>query len=402
MMKISAGILLLSASASAKPTNKALPTEVTAGSDLGRSLLSKARRLDENNDDEVDMTWIAGYSLKFQGCRHHTQMGDDDDEVSVKTVRLAHFRLCPSDSCTSWLGGGCKSGYGDYVVELETFAQAFIEGQKRALESQCEMYMYENCDCQDSDDKGDDFDKDYCEYDCYNDSKNFQNCIDRNPYEEEEEGEREEEFEAERYVECQELEVQNDDDGNNGDDGEDVSYYIGPYCSEKGGDVYLGVFTEETCTTFADDTNGRTTYSTLTGTQLPYSTGSLLTSDCISCIEQQNPNSSNDGDDDGVQLNDKCEELYESAGKCESGLAGKTSEANNNACSYINGIQFTRVNGVVDKALAGSSTTATVFIVLFAGAFAGLAFFAVGLRKKLVAATSAPPLLEKDDNGALA
>ena len=48
---------------------------LTADSALGQSLLSKARLLEEANNEEVDMTWVTGYSLKFQGCHHVQQVG---------------------------------------------------------------------------------------------------------------------------------------------------------------------------------------------------------------------------------------------------------------------------------------------------------------------------------------
>ncbi|EJK73970.1 hypothetical protein THAOC_04382, partial [Thalassiosira oceanica] len=123
---------LVTAAVSAKKSVE-LPTEITANSDLGRSLMSQARRLDDG-EEENDYTWIANYSLKFQGCRHSASLNADadDDSVQVQTSKLAHFRLCPSNSCSSWLGGGCSKGYGDYVVDLATFAKSFVEGQRRS------------------------------------------------------------------------------------------------------------------------------------------------------------------------------------------------------------------------------------------------------------------------------
>ena len=50
---------LVTAAASAKKSVE-LPTEITANSDLGRSLMSQARRLD--GQEENDMTWVANYS----------------------------------------------------------------------------------------------------------------------------------------------------------------------------------------------------------------------------------------------------------------------------------------------------------------------------------------------------
>jgi len=404
-MKIQAITLAATTAATAAKTQ--LPTEISASSLLGRSILSQSRRLDGNDDDEDAYTWIAGYSLKFQGCRHAASFNldaDDEDEVKVQTTKLAHFRLCPSNSCESWLGGGCSSDYGDYVVDLASFAEAYVEGQKRSQEYTCQMYMYENCDCQETDDKDDGFDKEYCEYDCYAASKKMQGCIDRNPYDDDEEDDRDR-FEAQEYVECKEWEIpETDDDANQrrlegDDDAEEIQYYIGPYCSANGGAVYLGMYTDESCTNFADEDSGKTTYKTLSlGQDLPYSSSSLITSDCVSCIEQEDPNRRDEEDDDGaddaIEISDQCGRLYESAGKCESSInlekSGMTSDPNNAACSYINGIKFTKVNGVVDMS---TSKTATFFIVAFAGLFIGLAGVVYKLHKQ-IKGVKASPLLD--------
>lgn len=266
------------------------------------------------------------------------------------------------------------------------------------------MYMYDNCDCTETDDKDDGFNKDYCEYDCYANSKKMASCIDRNPYEEED-GEDDRGFEAQEYAECKEWELpENDDDGANGrrleEEEEEVQYFIGPYCSANGGAVYLGMYTDDTCTNFADTNQGKTTYKTLSGGEdLPFSASSLITSDCVTCIDQEDPNGSSgdeDEEDEGVQVSDQCSRLYESAGKCEGNLksdkAGMTSDPNNAACSYIHGIKFTKSNGIVEMK---SSATFTAFIVAFAGAFIGLAGIVFKLQKQIKEAKTSP-LLEED------
>lgn len=393
---------------------KQLPTEIAANSDLGRSLLSQSRRLDGGEDEDA-MTWIAGYSLKFQGCRHaasYNADADGDEDVKIQTSKLAHFRLCPANSCESWLGGGCSSNYGDYVVDLATFAKTYVEGQRRAQEYQCQMYQYENCDCTEDDDKDDNFNREYCEYDCYANSKNMKDCIDRNPYEEEEEGERERRFEAQEYAECKEWEIpETDDDNANGgrkleeEEEEEVQYFIGPYCAANGGAVYLGLYTDDTCTNFADSNNGKTTYKTLSlGQDLPYSSTSLITSDCVACIEQEDPNrrdeqnENGEEEDNGVEVSGQCMDLYQSAGKCEANInvakAGMTSDPNTAACSYINGIQFTKINGIIEM---HSSKTATFFIVAFAAMFIGLAGIVYKLQDQIKEAKKSP-LLTKEDS----
>ena len=63
-------------SAAARPRKIAsVDSGLPADSKLGMELLSKARLLEEEEaNDEVDITWVAGYSLKFQGCHHIQQV----------------------------------------------------------------------------------------------------------------------------------------------------------------------------------------------------------------------------------------------------------------------------------------------------------------------------------------
>jgi hypothetical protein len=46
---------------------------LAADSKLGMEVLSKARRVDEQQEG-MDITWVSGYSLKFQGCHHVQQV----------------------------------------------------------------------------------------------------------------------------------------------------------------------------------------------------------------------------------------------------------------------------------------------------------------------------------------
>ena len=136
-MKVQQAALLVATATAASAA------DISAASPIGRSLLSQARRLD-GEDEDAASAWLAGYSLKFQGCHHHASLNldaDEDEDVKVQTSKLAHFRLCPSSSCEAWLGSGCAKGYGDYVVDLATFIQAHVEGARRTREFACQMYM---------------------------------------------------------------------------------------------------------------------------------------------------------------------------------------------------------------------------------------------------------------------
>jgi hypothetical protein len=152
----------------------------------------------------------------------------------------------------------------------------------------------------------------------------------------------------------------------------------------------LGLYTDDSCTNFADTSSGRTTYKSLAGTDLPYATTSLITSDCVSCIEVEDLNRRQDevqddayGDDaeDADEVSEQCERLYQSSGKCEMSLSSNSGveSPNNNACSYIGGIQFTKMNGVVVKKM-GAGEKANVFIGLFATMFVGMAAVVYKLR----------------------
>ena len=69
--------------------------------------------------------------------------------------------------------------------------------------------MYENCDCNENDDKDDQFNRETCEWDCFANSKSMGSCIEdaRNPYNDDEgQEDRAERFEAQEYAECKEWE----------------------------------------------------------------------------------------------------------------------------------------------------------------------------------------------------
>lgn len=348
----------------------ALASALKSTSDLGAHVLSQARLLAQNQDDAITYNWVSGYSLKFQGCEAIKQWNDnanDDADVRIATKRLVLFRLCPSDTCSARKAAGCNSGYGDYVVDMDVFVEAWLEAHQQQIETKCQSYLNSNCNCQDSDDKADDFNADYCEYDCFK-KTDMTECIDRNPYVDDQG--QQQQVNMQDYAECKQLNNVNDD-GN--------AYYMGPYCSEQGGAITLGVFNDDACTEFAT-----VSYATITGMQLPFSeSSSIVTADCISCLEQNNDQNGND-QYDADQVRDSCEQLYTYAGKCEAALpSGMVTSPNNNACSFMNGIRVVRKDGIIDTGSSRPSATATAFIVIFAMAFAAMAFYVWYLRARL-------------------
>lgn len=367
-MKFLAALLSLVAGTSA--TMHQL-TDIKADSKMGQALLSQARLVKEE-ENQIDITWAKDYSLKFQGCHSVAQWNadvDDKNDVRIETKRLIRFRLCPTSSCSASDAGGCKSGYGDYIIDMNTYLQAYYDASTAVNEYKC-AEIAANCDCSNAENA------DYCAYDCYVAKNMADICADRNPYEEE--GGNNEKFKLEEYVACGRWENKRRqlNDNNN-------KFYIGPYCAEQGGAIFLGLFTDDSCTTFADEYGGTETYLATTGVALPYSAQSIVGMECISCTEPTEYNVDGDDAADEDVVSENCEKVYSIAGKCESDLAAVSSSPNNNGCSYIEGIKIVRKNGTVESKSSAASKTASVFIGLFVVAFVLLAAYVYYLRTKL-------------------
>jgi len=390
-MTVLAAVLGLSSAKFHGKTQTVTPkASIGATSKVGQKMLSKARRLEENENGEIDYTWVANMALKFQGC-YQTQTWNDEangnEDIRISTQSLVRFRLCPTATCTMENAAGCSSGYGDYIIAMEDYLQAYFEAIEQDQEYNCEYEKtYGDCIC-DKENQGDDFDEDICEYDCYM-GKGMEYCVDRNPYAEEG-AEEEEKMELREMAECRQVEVNNNNGRRKLEDNQ-VQYYMGAYCSESGSSIHLGVFTEETCSQFADEYAGRSTYLSLTGKDLPYGETTMIGTECMSCMEpkevNENENNNNQNDqDDADEVKEACEQLYQAAGKCEANLAsaGTVANPNNYGCNFIEGIKIVRKNGVVVRGAGSKSTTASVFIGLFACSFVLLGGYAYYLKTKL-------------------
>jgi len=351
-----------------------------ATSSFGTTVLSQARRVEENEDQEL--AWLTDYSLKFQGCHHVYQWNEDadeDEDVRLYTKRLIRFRMCPSDTCSLTDAGGCSSGYGDYVVDMQTYVGNYYESSQRALEEECNNYEENVCGCDDGDDDG----NAYCLVNCFKDAGLY-DCIDLMENEE-----NEDQFDVEEYLECAQIEIPEAEEDDNeerrkledGDEEEEVQYYVGPYCSGQGGSIHLGMFTDDTCTTFASSSNGGADlFEELMGYELPYADTSIVSEECFSCTE------ANYDDDDAaaVEVSEVCEIVYETAGKCEYELpSGTVSSKENSACTYIEGIKVIREDGLVLVKPTHANAIATAFTVIFAVAFAAVGFYVWYLRTRL-------------------
>jgi len=360
-------------------------SSISATSKVGAAVMSKARRLDDN--EEIDYTWVANMSLKFQGCYHTQQWNeeaDGEEDVRISTQRLVRFRLCPTDTCSMESAAGCSEGYGDYIIGMEEYLEAYFEAVQQDQEYSCEYEKeYGDCIC-DGENADDGFDEEICEYDCYM-AKGMEYCVDNNPYNDDEE-EEEEEWELQEMAECREYEFENQDNRKLEEE-EEVEYFVGAYCSENGGNIYLGLFTEDTCSQFADEYGGRETFAALSyGKSLPYSDSTMIGTECMSCMEPKDADDNNDNDEeDADEVKEGCEQLYEAAGKCEAGLSssGMVAYPNNYACNFMQGIKIVRKNGAVVRGAGTQNTTASVFIGLFACSFVLLGGYVYYLKTKL-------------------
>ena len=202
-----------------------------------------------------------------------------------------------------------------------------LQAQQEHNEWMCEYYEYQaNCDGQQNNNNGGRrLDEEMCLWDYLSAIEGFDpyTCVDKNPYNDDEA--EEEAFDFADWMECAEAKIENqngNNNNNNNNNGEEVQYFMGPYCSDNGGAIYLGLFTDDQCTIFADEYGGKETYYTLSGGQtMPFYATSVIDYDCISCKEPEDFN--NDGNDaeDADEVIEVCEQIYAQAGKCETELA---------------------------------------------------------------------------------
>eukprot|EP00522_Entomoneis_paludosa_P009469 CAMPEP_0172441570 /NCGR_PEP_ID=MMETSP1065-20121228/2115_1 /TAXON_ID=265537 /ORGANISM="Amphiprora paludosa, Strain CCMP125" /LENGTH=384 /DNA_ID=CAMNT_0013191021 /DNA_START=55 /DNA_END=1209 /DNA_ORIENTATION=- len=376
-MKLAAVILAAVASTAA--------AKGLSGTKRVSKLLESARRLNQE-EEEQDMSWAVDFSVKYQGCHHIKQWNaeaNEQEDVRIATKRLVRFRMCPSDQCSASAAGGCQSGFGDYIVDMDTFLNMYWEAKEQDKEIGCQNYINEYCEpeCENANDD------ESCQYNCLFNA-GLEECIEGDANGED--GDQQEAIEVDQFFECQQLEPAQDEDGNQQEEydenGDVINYFAGPYCSEQGGAIKIGVFTDDQCTEFS----GKSFYQ-ITGYELAYTEESIVEEGCRSCKEAEEydanaayENNNGEEEEEAAEPRQLCDELYRSAGKCETYL-GETlgGDINENACNYMKGIKMVRTDGLLDVSDARPSAVATAFIVIFAMAFAAMAFYVWYLRTRL-------------------
>lgn len=352
-------VLSLVVGASATAINSAngdIPVEST----VGQTLLKNARKLSNNNNgqaqyngnyqevnwDDIDTSYLATYSIKFQGCHHVQQWNFDangEEDIKILTQRLVRFRLCPANACSAGASFGCDSNYGDYIVDMETYVGAYLDQMQSEYLNQQGGYS------------GQGGQRDLSNQNQYKYNINIGD-----------------------YMQCAQMEAQNANrelanNNNNGNNAayyyedEDISYFIGPYCAEQGGEIRLGVFLDDTCSVFASE--GLDSFKTAhNGMDLPYSSHSMVNLNCIACGAYG-------------EVKEMCSTIYKVAGKCETKMG--VYYPNEAACAYIDGIKVIREDGVIRTSATRKSKAAAVSIGLFLTAAVLLAGYVYYLRTKL-------------------
>lgn len=314
--------------------------------------------------------------------------------------RLVRFRLCPSNACTSHNDHGCLENYGDFVVDLQSFMQAYFEIiTHQSSEYECKRYYNKNCNCENQDD---DQYANECAYKCFA-AAGLEACTGgKNDATYDDNANQVETFDPSYYMTCEKFQIADADDSNDAqrhlEDGghDDSQFYIGPFCRHQGGTVMLGMFTDDTCSEFVDNTNGRATFKSLTGFDLPYSAISLIKPHCVSCQGLQQDQGGNDdyAQQDTLEIMEACQQIYTKAGKCETKL-NTVDLRNTAACKYIQGVRLVRQDGIATGS-SGPNGLTNLLIVFFAICCAVLGQYVQYLQKILKHKAVARALLPSD------
>jgi len=355
--------------------SKALPVTPDAKQKMHtlRKLEDGQEEEEEEEEEEEDVDYgdfnfdASNFSVKYSGCAVISQLnglgaedgGEDEENGNIySTKKFVTFRMCPSDTCSDSSFYGCKSNYGEYMILMEDYLDAFVEYKEKVFEYYCdyceqclyfEKYFYGSRNLEDAEAAGDDIDMDdaevaamqsdddnhACKY--YNECVNYLDVCDPDANEDDQNqddgDDYYQEFEYEELFECTEV--------NNGDD-DSSALWVGPHCGSDHMTITIGVFSDEYCTQYVGDD---VDVVKLTKMKIDQDTLSeYFDESCIACRESDLPyNVAQEDAEDEDDINAICETLYESSAKCqqnlqdEDGYTGNlaTSSQEENVCNYI-------------------------------------------------------------------
>lgn len=201
----------------------------TISSSAAYKMVRSARKLEEAQNEEAEYAFLGYYDAKIVGCKKGLEepMVNEQGESEYEAVLI---RLCPSDAgCDSSVAGGCKSGYGEMLVPLSTFVDAYFEDQRDNMQ--------------------------------WDDN-----------------------FKVDKFAQCGEYNPDEMADDNNRGAWDNYQFFIGPTCSDNGLDIKLELFTDQYCTVVSE-----IPFETVSnGWSLPYGEGGLVSTACNSCTEYNN------------------------------------------------------------------------------------------------------------------
>ena len=181
----------------------------------------------------------------------------------------------------------CNYNYGEYIVDMETYLEAALQYKEEVQEDYCNTcnQCYEWAAEQAENDDGNQEENDEawrCDGmdtdTCYAECQNIED-MEENGY-----------MDASEFVECQQLDIENDDDGDN-------QLYAGAMCASSGTRIKIKIFSDEECSNYeegldiesylknGDGYNLKLSYHLLKQT---FAEGECI-SDCL-VEEEQNPN----------------------------------------------------------------------------------------------------------------
>jgi hypothetical protein len=197
--------------------NFSIATLFLLASAASASILDNARRLDQAAADN-EYAFLGDYNLKLLTCNSKEVFVNPADGSSEYGSVI--FRLCPTKGeCSDAAGKGCKDGYGDFIVGMNSFVEEYLQ-QKRD-----EMQADDN-------------------------------------------------FKVEQLGECRQYEADKDGDYADG------VYYVGPTCSADGTGIRVALFSDEGCMTLEESI---TFEEISAGISLPYAEGGLVSDYCEAC-----------------------------------------------------------------------------------------------------------------------
>jgi len=375
--------LMADASASGLFPTKPLQTSNKPKAKFMSKLLEKAEPTENSRKLDAVEVDISGYEIKFDKCQYVKAYDDElaeDEEMDtvLATKRFIIFRLCPSGSCES-----CAYNFGEYVIDMENYLMLATEYFVQDRENFCGL-VNQVCEADDDAVKSlglVDCDEDYAY--CANIE-----AMEENGY-----------VESYEFAECIQV-WQSDDDG-------DDAIFAGAMCSNNGAAIKIGAFYDEDCSVYRSgvDIEDYMENGVMFNNEILEKV--VDASSCVSCIMKEYEIPADDdagnGEEEEVQVNELCENLYEMSAKCESKYGfdnyWKDEEEYYNQylqedliCDFIGSLESGNydqygeivLSGSQTQGSAGSATGGQKFaLVVFILSTIGLAVYAASLHSQI-------------------